>query len=129
MEINSHSDYVRDSFLAAKDIGGHLHNGCLVLFLGSGVSSGFGLPSWPHLVARILGKDDDKDFLESLADKKDQELALLIDPVDDGSEAYVQKVHSALYSQVDERSCRSNVAVNPASGCCCPCYRFVPRPH
>jgi len=100
--VYSHPDYERDPFLAVGDIARLLHAGSLMLFLGSGVSSGFGLPQWAELVARILEKVDDDEFVEDLEGKSDQDMAKLIDDVDDGSEAYVEKVYNALYSEVAE---------------------------
>ena len=109
--INSHSDYERNPFLAVEDIARLLHYGSLMLFLGSGVSTGFGLPSWQHLITRILGKGDDSIFLDELVKKSDKDLAKLIDKEDDGSDAYVAKVYNALYydvsSELSEQLSRS----------------------
>lgn len=71
-----------------------------MLFLGAGASSGFGLPDWPLLVARILKKDADPSFMKELRQKSDTDMAELIDALDDGSEEYVNKVREALYSGV-----------------------------
>jgi len=68
-----------------------------MLFLGAGVSSGFGLPEWKLLVARILGRDGDAQFLSALSGMSDKDMAKLINDVDDGSDTYVRKVHDALY--------------------------------
>jgi hypothetical protein len=100
--IYSHSDFDRDPFLAAEDISSFLHRGSLMLFLGSGVWSGFGLPSWPRLVARVVDKGDDEEFVQRLAGETDKVLAKLIDDVDDGSKEYIEKIHNALYSGVLE---------------------------
>jgi hypothetical protein len=96
----SHKDYERNPFLATREIGRELNGGSLTLFLGAGVSSGFGLPDWPTLVARILGRGSDASYVGELHTKNDTDLARLIDAVDDGTEAYVDKVHGALYSDV-----------------------------
>jgi len=95
----SYSDYIKNPFLAAEEIGNFLHHGSLVLFLGAGASQGFGLPSWVDLVALIMGKGGDKDFIKDLAQKSNKEIAKLIDEVDDNSDTYINKVHDALYSQ------------------------------
>ena len=83
--------------LAANDVAGFLADGTLQLFLGAGVSKGFGLPGWHRLVAGILGKADDVAFVDSLKPKSDKDLGKLIDPIDDGTIEYQKKVHAALY--------------------------------
>jgi hypothetical protein len=77
-----------------------LRCGCLNLFLGAGVSKGFGLPEWPLLIARILGKGKDTSYLQKLRAMNDKELSTLIDPVDDGKPDFYHRVHKALYSGV-----------------------------
>ena len=96
----SYEDYKRNPFLATGDLGPLLQSGSLMLFLGAGASSGFGLPDWPLLVARILKKDADPSFMKELRQKSDTDMAELIDALDDGSEEYVNKVREALYSGV-----------------------------
>ncbi|TSA49791.1 hypothetical protein D4R47_03250 [archaeon] len=100
--IYQHSEISKDPFRAVVDIGDLLKRGSLILFLGSGVSGGFGLPSWAELVARILGKGEDLAFIEECSKAGDTHMAEMIDPVDDGSPAYLQKVHDALYWGVSE---------------------------
>ncbi len=100
--INSYLDFKRNPLLAVEDISILLHRGALMLFLGSGVSSGFGLPSWAHLVAKVVGKGDDVGFVQSLAGKTDKEMARLIDNEDDGSKDYIDGVHNALYFELPE---------------------------
>ncbi len=98
----SHREYVKDPFLATKDVARLLRDGSLRLFLGSGVSNGFGLPNWALLVARLLDRGEDEEFVNELSAKSDKELGKLVDPVDDGSAAYVEKFHQSLYSKVAE---------------------------
>jgi hypothetical protein len=98
--IYSYEDYVRDPFRAVGDIARYLHDGSLTLVLGSGVSSGFGLPQWALLAARLLGKGDDAAFVDELSLKTDKEIERLVDPIDDRSPEYVTKVHNALYHEV-----------------------------
>jgi hypothetical protein len=98
--IYGYDDYLRDPFLAAKSVGQLLHNGTLRLFLGAGASSGFGLPEWKLLVARILKKDGDTAFVDSLDGKSSAELCRLLDPVDDKSKAFLLSIHEALYRDI-----------------------------
>jgi hypothetical protein len=86
-----------DPFLAVERIGSLLGEGVLRLFLGAGVSSGFGLPQWKILIARVLSRDTDRDFLDRLPSKAPTDLTKLIDDIDDGSQKYVRRVHEALY--------------------------------
>lgn len=97
MSNYSYNDYLKDPFLAVDRIGALLRDGVLRLFLGAGVSSGFGLPEWKTLIARVLSRDTDKDFLDSLPDRTPTDLTKLVDDVDDASDEYVRKVHEALY--------------------------------
>lgn len=97
MSNYGHDDYAEDPFLAVERIGSLLSGGVLRLFLGAGVSSGFGLPQWKMLIARVLSRDTDRDFLGSLPSKSPTDLTKLIDDIDDGSQQYVMKVHEALY--------------------------------
>lgn len=99
--LHSHVDYVDKPFLATAAIGGLLATGRLNLFLGSGVSSGFGLPDWALLIARLLGKGTEVEYVEQLRAKSDAELMAHVDTVDDGTELYASKVHAALYESVD----------------------------
>jgi hypothetical protein len=96
----SYKNYVRDPFLAAIEIGRLLGNSSLRLFLGAGVSSGFGLPEWKMLIARILGRDADKAYVASLDTQSVTDLRRLLDDADDQSETYVRSVHGALYREV-----------------------------
>jgi hypothetical protein len=93
----SYDDYVKDPFLAVDRIGPLLRDGVLRLFLGAGVSSGFGLPQWKILIARVLSRDKDKKFLKSLPGQAPTDLTKLVNDIDDGSERYVRRVHEALY--------------------------------
>ena len=103
-----HSDFEKDSFLATSVIGKHLRQGALNLFLGAGVSMGFGFPSWSRLVARVVEFDDapTKDVtssqLKQYRDKGADELMRLVDDYDDGSHDYMKRVHRALYFRVAE---------------------------
>ncbi len=97
MSNYGHADYAVDPFLAVERIGALLGDGVLTLFMGAGVSSGFGLPEWRTLIARVLSRDTDKDFLDSLPSRTPAELIKLIDAIDDGSQKYVTKIHEALY--------------------------------
>src|SRR2546422_8189421 len=102
--VHSHKDYEADPFLATAVVGQLLGNGCLNLFLGSGVSAGFGLPEWARLVARILGRGDDTAYLAELRTKSDKEMGKLLDQVDDETNkiVYPSAVHRALYADVKE---------------------------
>jgi hypothetical protein len=93
----SYEDYRKDPFLAVDGIGSLLRDGVLRLFLGAGVSAGFGLPQWKVLIARVLSRDTDKGFMKSLHSRTPTELTKLVDAIDDGSERYVRGVHEALY--------------------------------
>src|SRR5688500_9356443 len=95
--IYSHHDYANDPLRAIEAVGRLLAMGSLRLFLGAGVSAGFGLPEWKLLVARVLGRDGDPAFVAGLSSTG---LGRLLDPVDDGSEAYYKRVHEALYRGV-----------------------------
>lgn len=97
--IYSHNDFESNPYLAVDSIAQLLHDGYLTLFLGAGVSAGFGLPEWPRLIAEILGRTSDDDFVRSLPGMSDKDVALLVDPIDDGTSKYVATVHRALYSQ------------------------------
>lgn len=99
--MTSFDHYINDPNLAARDIGELLGVGSLSLFLGAGVSQGFGLPSWPQLVARLIGRGNDKQFIRSLRKKSDTEVARLVDDVDSGDASFASKVHSALYEGSD----------------------------
>jgi len=99
--IHSATDYEADPFLAVPAVGALLRDGCVNLFLGAGVSAGFGLPRWTVLVARILGKGDDAAFIAELGTKSDKQLGMLVDAVDNGKVEYAERVHSALYRDVD----------------------------
>jgi hypothetical protein len=98
----SHScdDFKRNPFLATEDIGDILRDGSLMLFLGAGVSSGFGLPSWANLIARLLGREADGAYVKKLKGMSDKELARLVDKLDDSSKSYLDKVREALYRKV-----------------------------
>jgi hypothetical protein len=97
--LYSYSDYLDDPFLATDEIGNFLRSSALRLFLGAGASKGFGLPEWKMLIARVLGKDMDANFVADL-DATITDLRRLIDPVDDGSKEYVRRVQKALYNGV-----------------------------
>ena len=98
--MHSEKDFEANPFLAVKAVGALLRAGCLNLFLGAGISSGFGLPFWRLLVARILGHGDNPTFVEGLKGKSDRDMGRLIDAVDNGNAEYVSKVHDALYKDV-----------------------------
>ncbi len=100
--IYSHKDYEAEPFLATGAIGNLLRRGCLNLFLGSGVSAGFGLPEWARLVARLLGRGDDDAYLAELRTKSDKDMGKLLDTIDDETRkvAYLSAVHKALYADV-----------------------------
>ncbi len=97
MSDYGYDDYLRDPFLAVDRIGSLLKMGVLRLFLGAGASSGFGLPEWKTLIARVLARDTDKDFMDSLPRQTPADLTKLLDDIDDGSDKYVRRVHEALY--------------------------------
>jgi SIR2-like domain len=99
-DIYSYGDYIADPFLATIALGQLLGSSSLRLFLGAGVSSGFGLPEWKMLTSRVLGKDTDTTFMANLDGESVEELRRLLDTVDDGSETYVCRVHDALYRDV-----------------------------
>jgi len=95
--IYSYSDYVVKPFLATLALGELLKRSALRLFLGAGASAGFGLPAWKLLIARVLGRDGDPSFLAVLDATSPTDQRRQIDPLDDASEAYFLKVHTALY--------------------------------
>lgn len=99
-DIYSCNDYETDPYLAIRELGELLRNSALRLFLGAGVSSGFGLPEWKMLIAGVLGRHEDGVFVADLDTKSSAELAGLLDTVDDGSETYIRKIHAALYRDV-----------------------------
>lgn len=99
-ELYSPKDYMRDATLAIPELGDWLNRSALRLFLGAGVSKGFGLPDWKLLIARVLGRDADEDYLNSLDGKSPMDLASLVDDIDNGSEKYVHKIHEALYQEI-----------------------------
>jgi len=90
-------DYARTPKLAIPKLGQLLKSGSFCLFLGAGASSGFGLPGWKELIARILDKDDDPEFLNELSQRSVRDLDLLLDDIDDGGIPFYQCVHKALY--------------------------------
>ena len=96
--LYSHDDYEKDPFLAVDDIAALLRDGCLTLFLGAGASAGFGLPEWMKLVANVLGKGSDGKFVRELKKKSAEEVARLVDEVDNDTPEYVESVHKALYA-------------------------------
>jgi len=96
-EIFSHQEYWRDPSLALSTLGALLSSSAFCLFLGAGVSTGFGLPGWKGLIARILKKDTDLEFVEELDRRSVKDLPLLLDEIDDGSLGYLERVHEALY--------------------------------
>jgi hypothetical protein len=100
--MHSHEDYKANPLLATAGLGNLLRASALNLFLGSGVSTGFGLPPWALLVARILGRGNDAAYLEALEKKNDKELAKLLNEVDDENQRieYLSAVHKALYENV-----------------------------
>jgi|GEM_PF-2229871 len=104
MALYSHKDYKDKPFLATAAIGSMLGSGCMNLFIGAGVSKGFGLPEWVVLIARILGKGDDTTFVESLRGKSDKELAKMVDSLDQeaSKNQFLKLVHEALYRDVDK---------------------------
>ncbi len=100
MEIYSHTDYLDSPFLAVSAIGAYLRAGSLNLFLGAGVSKGFGLPAWTELVARIVGKEDNMEYMARLGSMSDNELSREVDACDNGNGTYANAVHQALYKTV-----------------------------
>lgn len=100
MNIYAYPDYLKKPFLVTYELGRLLNISALRLFLGAGVSSGFGLPEWKLLIARILGEDTNPTFVAGLGNKSITDLRRLLDPVDDRSPQYVDKVHYALYRDV-----------------------------
>jgi hypothetical protein len=98
--MHSHADYKANPFLATKAISALLRSGGLNLFLGSGVSAGFGLPQWAMLVARILGREAEIDEFKK---KTDKEMAKLLNEVDDEAKRveYLAAVHHAIYEKVE----------------------------
>jgi hypothetical protein len=99
-EIYSCEDLAKKPSRAIRELGGHLKNSALRLFLGAGVSSGFGLPEWTMLIAGVLGRHTDDAFIESLRSMSTSQLGGLLDTMDDGSESYVRGVHGALYRNI-----------------------------
>jgi hypothetical protein len=98
--LYAYKDYVRDPFLATIELGRLLNRGALRLFLGAGASSGFGLPEWKLLIARILDKETDTAFLADLDHKSTLDLCKLLDEIDDQSKEYLTRIHKALYRDV-----------------------------
>lgn len=98
--IYSHEDYARQPSLAVAPIGGLLATSRLNLFLGAGVSASFGLPDWALLIARLEGKEGDVKYVDSLRGKSDAELAARVNPFDDGTDDYLERLHEALYRKV-----------------------------
>lgn len=96
----SYNDYVADPFLATYDLGHLLGTSSLRLFLGAGVSSGFGLPEWTRLIARVLGRDDSPDSVLDLKNKSLTDQRRMLDPLDNGTPEYFGRVHAALYRDV-----------------------------
>jgi hypothetical protein len=98
----SYPDYKRNPFFATEEIGKLLSNGCLNLFLGSGISQGFGLPEWARLIARVIGRGDDDAYVAKIRSQSLLEQLKLIDPVDTADEDYHEKVYKALYKDVKD---------------------------
>jgi len=98
----SNTDFAENPFLAAKDIGALLSESSMRLFLGAGVSSGFGLPEWRMLIAKVLGKDGDRDYVKRMPSKSVQDLREEVDEIDSNDEEFRRKVHHALYSELKE---------------------------
>lgn len=94
--------FVERPFLAADEIGDLLCRGSLSLFLGAGVSSGFGLPEWALLVARLLCAHPDSEFVNTLRAESDRQVSRRVDPLDTKDHAFALKVHSALYRDSNE---------------------------
>jgi hypothetical protein len=99
---HSSTDFEENPFLAAKDLGVLLWEGSLRLFLGAGVSKGFGLPEWRLLIAKVLGKDQDRDYVRRLSSRSVQDLREEVDALDSNDEEFRRKVHHALYSEVKD---------------------------
>jgi len=95
--VYSCRDYARTPELAIPKLGQLLKSGSFCLFLGAGASSGFGLPGWKELIARILDKADDPEFLNELSQRSVRDLDLLLDDIDDGGMPFYQCVQKALY--------------------------------
>jgi hypothetical protein len=100
--MTAYDFYLKNPLSATRDIAPLLANGSLTLFLGAGLSVGFGIPNWTLLVARLLGKGDDIDFLEHLKTLSDKELARLADDVDSEDVKFRAAVHKALYPNETE---------------------------
>ena len=98
--MNSYNEYKTNPFLAIPSVAGLLGSGRLELFLGAGVSKGFGLPDWITLLGRILGRGSDADYLAEIRAKSASDQIKLIDPLDDGTTKYLSTVHKALYHEV-----------------------------
>jgi hypothetical protein len=90
MTYYSWEDYIDNPFLSTKFIGSLLQRGALTLFVGAGVSQGFGLPNWKGLKTIICETDS----------ASDEELDNLIDDKDDGSSSYIDSIHAALYGKI-----------------------------
>jgi hypothetical protein len=95
LTVHSPKDFREDPYLATAIIARQLAKGRLNLFLGAGVSAGFGLPNWTKLVARVLDHED--DYSTQLDQMSEPDVAKLLDPLDDASSKYQEKVHRALY--------------------------------
>jgi SIR2-like domain len=100
VSVYSYPDYLENPFLATDALGQLLGRSALRLFLGAGVSQGFGLPGWKTLIARILSRDTDSTFVADWDKKPIMDLRKLLDLVDDGSATYVAKIHGAIYRDV-----------------------------
>lgn len=101
-ELYSQSDYEAGPHLAIPTLSRLLDAGALRLFLGAGVSAGFGLPGWRDLVARILRRDGDPDALAALGRLPAASLGRELDPVDDEGIAFARTVHEALYRDISD---------------------------
>ena len=113
--MHSHDDYKENPFLATEDIACLLRAGVLNLFLGAGVSQGFGLPKWTELVARIVGRGSDRKYLKDLGKKSDKEIAKLLNEVDDDKRRieYLTAVHKALYLNVKKNTLPEQLVRSP----------------
>jgi hypothetical protein len=100
--IYSAEDFEADPLLATDTLGALLRTGVLRLFLGAGVSIGFGLPGWRMLIARTLKREGDAAFLASLQTMGAKEQASLIDELDDESVDYLLMIKDALYRDVSD---------------------------